>query len=152
MRGARRPPRPVPCPEPPRAPFYPPRSSASPSVPQQQQQQQRQQQKEDWEQDLRIPVSDGGIFYTPKVKQEAPEPLPPFTSLVKREPISPPPRVAAATESRVPPPRPPPPRLAALQFPPSPYQGLVVTEAPQSLSPPFGEVKVEQLPIGVRGK
>ena len=36
------------------------------------------------------------------------------------------------------------------QSPPPPYQGLFVTEAPQS-PPPYGEVLVEQQPQGVRG-
>ena len=138
MRGDRRPPRPVPCPELPRPPFFvPPPRTPSP-----------QEQRD-------TPGGAEGIFCTPRMKQEETSPLLPFTTVIKREPVTPtprppPPRVAAA-EGSIPPFRPPPPRWANSPQDPAPYQGIIVTEALPRQSSPCAEVRVEQLPIGVRG-
>ena len=85
---------------------------------------------------------------------EDPPALPPFTSLVRRS-RSPPPRPPLPRSGVSRTPLPPPPRWVSPQpqrpeTPPPPYQGIIVTEAPRSPSP-YGEVKVEQLPIGVLG-
>lgn len=93
--------------------------------------------------------------------------LPPFTSLLRpgSSGRTPPPRPPPPASSRTPPPRPPPPRCwvspqsqrpetPAPRDPPPPYQGIVVTEGPHpmdDLPHPYGEVLVDQRPIGVRG-
>lgn len=102
------------------------------------------------------------------VKEETREEarLPPFTSLLRPgADRTPPPRPPPPAIARTPPPRPPPPRWVSPrperpatpvppEGPPPPYQGIIVTEGPHpmdDLPPPYGEVAVEQLPIGVRG-
>ena len=109
-------------------------------------------------------VKEGNEEMEPHVTIKEEPALPPFTTLLKKEPRIPTPKPPLPVQRWTPTPPPPPPaqnpaqrwvspqRPMPPQRPLPPYQGIVVREASVDPPPPYGEVLVEnQQPIGVRG-